>query len=175
MTEQSFSGKTLATATPGRWAYGVSGKSHLPRRWVNAIKRLHLFGERFRSVQIENLDYRDLLNRYDSPTLLVYIDTPYMRDTRGPDNLYAHEMKSVEEHRKLAKVLNSVRGMVVLSGYDCPEFQEWYAGWEKHEFDVVCSMSGRGSVAGRKDLPKPRRTECVWLNPACLKKRREVG
>ncbi|MEW5898878.1 MAG: hypothetical protein AB1652_06855, partial [Bacillota bacterium] len=67
--------------------------------------------------------------------------------------------------------------MIVLSGYDCPEYREWFdaAGWKRHEFDVCCSMSGAGSIRGQKHARKTRRTECVWLNPACVRAREKAG
>jgi DNA adenine methylase len=91
--------------------------------------------------------------------------------------MYAHEMQGVEAHRELAEALNAVKGMVVLSGYDSEEYRQWYdgRGWERYEFDVVCSTSCRGSRANLKGLNKPRRTECVWLNPAAVRARERAG
>lgn len=170
LTEQGYSGASYANATPGRWGYTATAKKHAPRAWVNSVETLPEFGRRLRNVQIENLDYREIIKRYDGPDVLIYIDPPYLV-RHCPDEMYASEMKSVEEHRELAEVLNSVKGMVVLSGYPCKEYREWYdeQGWKRHEFDVA--MSCRGSRVGLKGLNKPRRTECVWLNPACVKAR----
>lgn len=170
LRNQSFGGK--ARPTPGNWSYGISGEGrHHPKEWTNKVKMLDNFGEKFRSVQVENLDYKEIFNRYDSESCLFYVDPPYLGDTRGKDILYTHEMKHKQSHRELAETLKSAKGMIVLSGYDCPEYQEWYADWEKHTFDVVCSMSGEGTIRGQKDKSKGRRTECVWLNPACAKAR----
>jgi DNA adenine methylase len=136
------------------------------------VDALPEFAERFREVQVENLDYREAIRRYDGPDVLIYADPPYLV-RHCPDKMYAHEMQSVEAHRELAETLNSVKGMVVLSGYPGEEYREWYdkRGWVRCEFDVPCSTSCRGSRANLKGLNKPRRTECVWLNPACVQAR----
>jgi len=172
LAEQGYSGLSYAHATPGRWGYTVTAKKHAPRAWVNSVEALQEFGQRLRDVQIENLDYRELIARYDGPDVLIYADPPYLI-RHCPDKIYTNEMQDVETHRELAEVLNGIKGMVVLSGYPSEEYREWYdrRGWERHEFDVVCSTSCRGSRVGLKGLGKPRRTECVWLNPACVKAR----
>lgn len=165
LKNQTFSGNPKPT--PGRWSYGLNGYSHQPQRWVNHIESLHGFGEKFRNVQIENLDYKDLISRYDSANCLIYADPPYMGSTRAKDTLYGYEMQDTNSHKDLAKTLNTADSMIALSGYDCPEYNEWYSTWEKHTFGVMCSMS-----SGRT---KQRRTECIWLNPACISARQRCG
>ena len=172
LTEQSYSGISYSRATPGRWGYTVTAGKQVARAWVNSVDSLHEFGQRLRSVQVENLDYREAVRRYDGPDVLIYADPPYLV-RHCPDEIYVNEMQDVEAHRELAEVLNSVKGMVVLSGYPSEEYRERYdeRGWERHEFDVVCSTSCRSSRVGLKGLSKPRRTECVWLNPAAVRAR----
>jgi site-specific DNA-adenine methylase len=65
------------------------------------------------------------------------------------------------EHVELAGHLHQVQGMVVLSGYHSPMYDELYQGWERHE---------RPALA---DKAKPR-LEVVWLNPACVEARRRA-
>ena len=60
----------------------------------------------------------------------------------------------------LSVELKKLKGYVIISGYPCPEYTEWYeeAGWE-----VVSTQA----VTGAALLGKSNRTECLWLNPAC--------
>ena len=51
---------------------------------------------------------------------------------------------TVEEHLEFAEVLNSVKGHVVLSGYASPEYDEWYRGWKRVDFDQLCSFDWIG-------------------------------
>jgi DNA adenine methylase len=61
-----------------------------------------------------------LIAKFDGPGTLHYIDPPYMPETRSQKRRnYRFEMTD-EDHAELASALQSVKGMVVLSGYDCP-------------------------------------------------------
>ena len=43
----------------------------------------------------------------------------------------------MDEHRELAEIPEFGPSYVVLSGYASPEYDEWYAGWERIEFDAA--------------------------------------
>ncbi len=116
------------------------------------------FVERLRGVTIESRDAVDVMQACDGPGTLHYVDPPYVHVTRsvarGTRQKYAREL-SDDDHRALAQVLHSLRGMVVLSGYSCELYDaELFAGWERHE-RVTLADGAR------------ERTEVVWLNPAC--------
>jgi DNA adenine methylase len=49
---------------------------------ANRIDHIWRFVERMRLVQIENLDWRDCLDRYDDPDAVFYLDPPYVPETR---------------------------------------------------------------------------------------------
>lgn len=87
--------------------------------------------------------------------------------------MYPHEM-SRERHRELAGLLRSFPGMVALSGYRCPDYDEWFGDWERHDREVRCSMSWVGGTGSTKGLPRPRRVESLWLNPAAARARGKV-
>jgi hypothetical protein len=90
---------------------------------------------------------------------LYLLGAVWFRRSRKPKRT-ASEWGSTEEHRELAEVLNSVRGHVVLSGYASPEYDEWYRGWERIEFDAA--MFARSDKGRSRD----RRTEVLWIKPA---------
>ncbi len=159
---QVFGGKGQ-TATPGRWSYAVArssrGMAGTVSGWLSTIDAvLPAVVERFRRVQIENLPWQEIIRRYDTPETLFYCDPPYMLSTRNSHGDYAYEM-TVEEHQELAEALNSVKGHVVLSGYASPEYDEWYAGWERVEFEATVS------VRLDKGRSQDRRTEVLWIKP----------
>jgi len=160
---QTFSGKGQ-TATPGRWSYAVAasdrGMAGTVSRWLSTIDAvLPAVVERFRRVQIENLPWQGIVKRYDTPDTLFYCDPPYLPSTRNSHGEYAYEM-TVDEHMELAEVLNNVKGYVVLSGYASPEYDEWYRGWERVEFDAT--LSARSDRQRSRD----KRTEVLWIKPA---------
>jgi DNA adenine methylase len=124
------------TASIGRWANckdtSRAGMSGVVSRWLGGMETLAEIGERLIRVQIENRPAMDVIRLYDSVKTLFYCDPPYVHDTRGDTKAYGHEM-SDEQHRVLADVLNSAKGMVAFSNYDCNLINKLYPArrWRK--------------------------------------------
>ncbi len=146
------------TATIGRWANckntSRAGMSGVVSRWLGGVEMLPEIADRFLRVQIENRPAADLIRLYDSPTSLFYCDPPYIHGTRGDSKAYGHEMTD-EQHRKLAESLNSVKGMVALSNYDCPLMDELYPSSKWHK--IVGPSKTNHSTKGK-------RIEVLWIN-----------
>jgi len=120
LQQQTF-GAATARPSPGQWACDLAGDAL--SRWLNSQERLEAFGEVFRRVVIENLDFTDILRRYCAPGVLVYCDPPYFPSTRRP-GMYQHEMPA-ERHGELARLLRDFPGMAAVSGYRCEEYDTW--------------------------------------------------
>jgi DNA adenine methylase len=122
--------------------------------WNNFPAALKAIINRLRGVVIEHKDAMEVIEKYDGPEVLHYVDPPYVHDTRVRVNAargYRHEMTD-EQHRDLAKLLHEVKGAVVLSGYASPLYdQELYAGWERIE---KTGPFADGAL---------QRTEVLWL------------
>ena len=68
---------------------------------------------------------------------------------------YRYEMTD-EDHAALAECLHKIKGMVIVSGYDCPLYKKLYRGWR---------TSKRKAMAdGARE-----RTEVLWLSPSIPK------
>jgi DNA adenine methylase len=89
----------------------------LPELLENTHKRLE-------RVQIECLPYEEILERFDRPTTLFYLDPPYWRR-----KLYRHNL-SENDFERLADRLKAVRGKFVLSLNDVPEVRELFADFQ---------------------------------------------
>lgn len=120
--------------------------------WNDLGDLVHV-AERLKTVMIECDDALNVIRRFDSLQTLFYIDPPYVASSRSEPNAYTVEM-SDNEHRTLAGALHQVKGMVVLSGYPSPLYNELYGEWHSITF----------SARALNNAPK---TECIWLNPAC--------
>lgn len=123
--------------------------------WVNLPGALEAAVERLRGVVIENRPAVQVLAMYDKPVCLHYVDPPYPLGTRGRNRRgsgYRHEMTD-DDHRELAGVLRSLRGMVILSGYPCDLYdRELYPDWQRIERSAHAD-------GARK------RTEVLWISP----------
>ena len=129
----------------------------LLRWWQEMPERLAAVAFRLRGVLIENRDYREILEDFDGHETLFYLDPPYPPDTRSRQwrrGGYRFEFSEVD-HRELLERITALRGMVVLSSYPSPLYEDILsrAGWRRVERVVT---NGNGKPA----------TEILWLNPA---------
>lgn len=129
--------------------------------WARYPEQLAAIGQRLAGVLIENRPAIDIMQAHDSPQALHYVDPPYMHDTRvrgaQKGRYYRHELDD-DQHAELLATLNSLQGMVVLSGYPSELYMERLEGWTMNSTSARIS-AGRGGDT---------RTECLWINPACM-------
>jgi len=109
LRETSFGGKYASLS-----GYNGSRKRNAARRTRNKRERLHQFSERFDHVQIENLDFADVFDRYDSHETLFYCDPPYVKEG---DVLYSGDDF---EHGRFVDCLDAADGYWIVSYTDIP-------------------------------------------------------
>jgi DNA adenine methylase len=87
-----------------------------------------------RITEIENMDFADVITKYDSPTTYFYIDPPYWKT----ENYYSNHDFDSGDHERLANLLQTAQGKFSLSYYDFPQLHQWFPEpqyrWEKKEF-----------------------------------------
>ena len=87
-----------------------------------------------RITDVENMDFADVIKKYDSPTTYIYLDPPYFRT----ENYYSNHDFGRNDHERLAKTLKNIQGKFSLSYYDFDLLHEWFPEnkyrWEKKEF-----------------------------------------
>ncbi len=128
-------------------------------KWLTVLKNLPEMHKRLLPVQIENLDWRKILQNYDSETTFFYLDPPYVPTTRSKSGKYTQEM-TIEDHEEFVGNLLSVRGKVMLSGYPNDIYTRLEKeGWHRVDFNWF-------SHASKADLGREvrQRVECVWMN-----------
>lgn len=109
----------------------TSGDAIPSRHWKTFQDAVPFFIERLQGVVIECRPAEQVIKERDTKDTLFYIDPPYVISSRSsPQHGYSFEM-SDEDHKKLATILHSVKGKVILSGYDCELYQTLYASWRK--------------------------------------------
>lgn len=165
------------------WSHTVStsrrGMAATASRWLSRLEHLPEIHSRFMRVQVENLDFRELIPAYDSPETLFYLDPPYVPDTRREKSTYRYEM-SLGDHEDLVSLLLKLKGAAVLSGYAHEVYGPLEeAGWQRHDFPVPCFAVGRtratgiigeGSAAAREQV----RVESVWVSPRAAVRERSL-
>jgi DNA adenine methylase len=165
-----------------RWRQSIGGRGisfsatlHRVRRgmadvvsgYLSAIdEQLPLIVQRLRTVQILSRPAIDVIEKWDSPSTLIYCDPPYVHETRAENSrdLYGVEL-TADDHRELAKVLNACKSKVILSGYPSPLYRELFASWHT-ETREMANHAASGET-------KATMTETLWMNwnPRAGKKR----
>jgi len=136
--------------------------------WAEYPDSIAEVGQRLTGVLIENRPAIEVITAHDASTTLHYVDPPYVHDTRykgaSSGRYYRHEMDDAE-HRVLLSNLLELEGMVVLSGYPSDLYSEMLPDWSCYSTSARIS-AGRGTA---------NRTECIWLNPACVDRVSQIG
>lgn len=80
---------------------------------------------------------------------LVYVDPPYVPETRRRSKVYRCDYTH-DDHLRLLVLLSSLPCMVMLSGYDSDLYNTQLVGWRKVSFPAKTHVDVRD--------------ECVWMN-----------
>ena len=88
---------------------------------------------------IENMDFQEVVEKYDSPTTYFYMDPPYYKT----EDYYSNHIFTIETHERLATCLQNVKGRFSLSYYDFPQLSEWFPKdqyrWDQKDFSKAAS------------------------------------
>lgn len=135
----------------------------------SAIELFEQVQERFRYVAIDNRDVLDTIRRYDSPTTLFYVDSPYI----GTEQYYEASKKGYP-HEELARLLQNIQGMAALSYYPHPSFGEWYPAekwrrvtWTQHKSSQIQLAAREEDTATEMLLCNyPEAKQSLWSEEA---------
>ncbi len=85
-------------------------------------------------TNVENLDFQNVIEKYDSPSTYIYLDPPYWKT----ENYYSNHDFDRQDHERLSVILNQVQSKFSLSYYDFDLLHEWYPEtlfrWERKKF-----------------------------------------
>jgi len=155
------------------WSYALKDLKGV-KSYLSIIEELPLIHKRIMTVQIEHLDWKECVRKYNDWGWdgWYYCDPPYYPDTRKQENYYTHEFTK-EDHLDLVNwLLLECKVKVMLSGYDNPLYQKLEKhGWKKICWDVDCKAAGRTRQTqilgeGSTFEKNQRRQECIWINYA---------
>lgn len=122
-------------------------------KWNNALNKLHAVAEAIRrNFQITPFSYEVCIDKLDFDKAFFYCDPPYSKRSRKSYNDYKFEFTD-KQHRKLANKLHKIKGLAMVSGYDCSLMNELYADWRKVELPVKKNNIRSSDVQ-----------EIIWMN-----------
>lgn len=125
----------------------IGGKIH---EWNEIPERILLVAERLKQVQIENQDALKLIERYNRENVFIYIDPPYVLETRK-SRFYQTEFEN-NQHEILLDLLSAdFKAQVIISGYEHEMYNQKLKKWYKVHFQA-------NAEAGQS------RIETLWCN-----------
>lgn len=124
--------------------------------YQNSVVRLEQFEQRLRNVNIEMLDYKECIQRYDGENTFFFIDPPYV----GREKMYKGQFNE-QAHRELAELLRNIKGKVLVSYYPDPLIEELYQGWR---IATVDALVGSSVVKASEGQNKRKETELFLMN-----------
>jgi DNA adenine methylase len=145
-------------STGWRYHENPNGRaSSMPRTVHGYVRRMLDVAERIRETTLECLPAIEVIERYGrDPDTLLYVDPPYLFETRSRTGIYRHEMGDPESHAELLDALTACTAAVVLSGYPHPMYDDALTGWSRAE---MRAGTGQNATAGWQE-----RTEVLWSN-----------
>lgn len=153
-------------------------------RFRNAVESIPEWHRRLLNVVILNRDMFRFIDRFeDVPGTAIYLDPPYMRETRSNGNpkaggggRYLHDFDDLDtkpksaggslfgnddegeddKHNQLAGILSQYRNArIVISYYDCERVRSLYKGWTFVEHSMNKQLHAQnGRGARQKEAPE---------------------
>jgi DNA adenine methylase len=134
ISRQAFGGCGVSERclTAGNWkrpSVHPSRTSH--DIWLRAIQdRMDALIARLQGVAIENRDYEEVLRKFDTPQTLFYCAPPYLMHRRDSRHQYRFDF-SAGDHQRLARILRTIEGKVIVSYHDDEFLADLYPGWQQ--------------------------------------------
>lgn len=128
------------------WRHSTTSSQNPAMGYVNACQKIRIFANRMQGVMIERLDFRTIIEKYDSAESLLYVDPPYI----GREKFYAGGF-TLKDHYELGEMLNSARGKVIISYYDDPIIKEIYGHWNIEKHGAFKQAVGGQNVGGQAE------------------------
>ena len=103
---------------------------------------------------VENADFQQVIEKYDSPTTYFYVDPPYY--IVGEGSYYSNHDFGRDDHERLANVLRQIQGKFSLSYYYFDKLEEWFPKdkyrWESKEFAKAAGAKKGGKQSIGEEL-----------------------
>lgn len=99
--------------------------------------------KRLQSVVIENKDFEKLIQQYDRPNTIFYLDPPYYET----EDYYEDVGFGTADHERLCNALMQIKGKFLLSYNDCPQIRQLYS----REGIMIESTTRLSNIAQRYD------------------------
>lgn len=119
------------------------------------LDQIPIISQRLSNVLCFNKDAISVIQEYDSPKTLIYLDPPYPKQTRVFQNAYLKEMTD-DQHIELATAVKAVKSKVIISSYPSTLYEQLFSNW-RTESQFIPNHSSHEKV-------KELKQEKLWFN-----------
>jgi len=124
------------------------------------LATLFYMHQRLRNAKVFCKDYKEILLKQDVPEAVIYLDPPYVHETRDKPDYYEFEWTN-EQHEEMVDLLLGMKAKVILSGYDNTIYDRLVEhGWKKISIGLYPK---RQRVKQQGELSEYIE-EFVWIN-----------
>lgn len=145
---QSMFGKL----TNSGWIVDTTGGRNMITAWESYIERIPLAIERLKMASLECRSALEVIDLWDSPQSLCYLDPPYVGTEQGHYKGFTQADLDIF----IAKIEDG-KGSFILSGYENPAYPK---SWERHEIETTTRI-GHSRNTGTKEGCK--RKELIFV------------
>jgi len=145
LTKWSFSSRRSSDSS---YNFGYSKKRQpvSTERIVDQIEELY---QRLKTTYIENLDYKEVIKKYDSEDSLFFIDPPYIIEDVNT-NYYKHNMNKYSEHKELKTQIDEIKGKFILTLPNTEFYQYIYKEYNITDSNVYYSSGNISKSEGNR-------------------------
>ena len=120
----------------GNWCISRQGEN-ISMTWNDLPPLLATMGEHLKTAFIECLDYREVMQKWDSKKSLMYLDPPY----EDVEKDFYHVNKGEGfDHEAMRKALDGIEASWAVSYYDSERIRELYKGFKFYPLMVKKHM-----------------------------------
>lgn len=136
----SFGGKVVGQT------YGYATTAPPKLNLLRVEEELSMAHLRLANVNVEHLDWKVCVQKYDAPHTLFYLDPPYWA-TEG----YGVDFP-LAEYDEMARLARSIKGRMIISVNDHPEMRRAFAGLPMDVVELAYSVGGGGKADRTPEL-----------------------
>ncbi|TLG70248.1 DNA adenine methylase, partial [Culicoidibacter larvae] len=127
--------------------FSVSKTVNKSKLYRSKLSNMKLMADRIKDWQILCRDFEEVIKKFDSVDTLFFCDPPYI----DKEYLYSGGF-TYDDHRRLADVLNNVKGKVVLCYYDDPLLAELYPDWHQFDYSTKSYMRSKDECTDKTEI-----------------------
>ena len=141
--------------------FALNGGAHPKRAIWSGLRKVEMIWQRLKYVAVESLDFREILQRYDSDKTFFYVDPPHLylsteQNVKGA-NYYSARGFTNTDYMDLLGRLERIKGWFLLKQ---STYIPWLIKWaENHNYYVVSLKLKKATKAN----PKAKKTDLYMV------------